>query len=86
MQTAHLECSGRPGNAIEEVSQLKTDKSIRRQSWWNLEGIAILVGVLVNAGAVAFGQNAQVSGQVSDPNNAFVPGVEITVQNAGQWR
>lgn len=40
--------------------------------------IAVLLACAVPA---AFGQNAQLSGKVSDPSGAVVPGVEITITN-----
>ncbi|MGB6745597.1 MAG: TonB-dependent receptor [Terracidiphilus sp.] len=48
--------------------------NIRRQ-WLP---IAVL---LASAASVAFGQNAQLSGKVSDPSGAVISGVEITITN-----
>jgi hypothetical protein len=41
-----------------------------------------VVFVLASAATVAFGQNAQLSGKVTDPTGAVVPGADITITNS----
>ncbi|MGH9846829.1 MAG: carboxypeptidase regulatory-like domain-containing protein, partial [Blastocatellia bacterium] len=48
-----------------------------------LSRLLLLVALLISCAPLAFSQTAQVTGRVSDPNDAVVPGTKVIVTNQG---
>ena len=46
-----------------------------------LPGLVVIAGLLVTCVPGSYAQSAQITGRVTDPSGALVPGVEIAVTN-----
>ena len=46
-----------------------------------LPGLVVIAGLLVTCVPGSYAQSAQITGRVTDPSGAVVPGVEIAVTN-----